>query len=289
MKTVQKRVLSYYLVTMRILGAKACEVLVCVALVVAAMITMLNFGMVVQAEHVEDIGDNETVAAFATTSDVEAFFEAFFAEPAPAEGVGTVHVTRSLPFDTEYFYDDTIYEGERVVVAEGQEGILLMVKEVVRLEGNLLHSEIVDGEFIEMPVAERVAVGTMQRRSFIWPAHGPVTSRFGPRVTAVGSSDHRGLDIGGRLGQPIFAARDGEVIFSDWNNGGFGYKVRLLHDNGDETLYAHLDEILVNHGERVEQGQTIGRMGSTGVSTGVHLHFEIIVGGVQVDPMRFLG
>jgi len=128
---------------------------------------------------------------------------------------------------------------------------------------------------------------TEAERSYIWPAHGTVTSGFGLRTVAVGSSDHRGLDIGGWRGQNIYAAKSGEVVFAG-RNGGFGKMIRLQHENGDETLYAHCDKLLVTVGEWVYQGQVIAKMGTTGVSTGVHLHFEIIIDGVQVDPILFL-
>ncbi|NJK27479.1 MAG: M23 family metallopeptidase [Coleofasciculaceae cyanobacterium SM2_3_26] len=99
---------------------------------------------------------------------------------------------------------------------------------------------------------------------------------------------HTGVDLGAPLGTPILAAYSGEVVFADWR-GGYGLAVILRHDEGTrETLYAHMSELLVRPGEVVEQGAVIGLVGSTGLSTGPHLHFEHIVltenGWVKVDP-----
>jgi murein DD-endopeptidase MepM/ murein hydrolase activator NlpD len=202
------------------------------------------------------------------------------------ESVDMDVVEEEIPYETEYVEDNTLYEGETVLISEGQVGLLHLTETVVRLNG--IEQSRYISEFAQSPVNARIAIGTMpQEQQYIWPAYGPITSGFGPRVIAVGSANHRGLDIGGRRGDPIFAAACGEVIFSGWS-GGYGNKIIILHDNGDETLYAHLSEIFVNRGAWVYQGQTIGGMGMTGTSTGVHLHFEIIIDGVQMDPLLFL-
>jgi len=122
---------------------------------------------------------------------------------------------------------------------------------------------------------------------YIWPADGTVTSRFGPRRASVGSSNHKGIDISGRSGDPLLAADGGEVIFSGWSDT-FGNMVRIMHDNGHVTLYAHCSSLLVRTGDIVTQGQRIARMGMTGISSGVHLHFELIVNGVNINPLPHL-
>ena len=122
---------------------------------------------------------------------------------------------------------------------------------------------------------------------YAWPADGTVSSRFGYRRTGVGSTNHKGIDISGSYGQSIFAADGGEVIVSEWSNS-YGYMIRILHDNGDVTLYCHCRSLLVEVGEFVRQGQVIAQMGRTGIADGVHLHFELMIGGVQVDPLPYL-
>ena len=208
------------------------------------------------------------------------------------ESVESALLSEEIPFEREYVEDDTLYKGDIRIIEEGRPGIVLFAETIVRLNGIEQSRDRAAEIHATYPVTERVLIGTMPRTSsqgnYIWPANGSVSSGFGFRTIAVGSSNHRGIDIRGNLGDPIFAADGGEVIFAGWNSGGFGNMVRILHDNGEETLYAHCSEILVSIGERVYQGQIIARMGSTGTSTGVHLHFEIIINGVQIDPIRRL-
>jgi len=134
---------------------------------------------------------------------------------------------------------------------------------------------------------EAASNSTASTGTYIWPANGTLTSRFGHRDTSVGSTDHKGIDISGRSGDPIFASDGGEVIVSGWSKS-FGYVVQLKHDNGHVTLYSHCSALLVSVGERVSQGQEIARMGRTGIASGVHLHFELIVNGTNVNPLRYL-
>ncbi len=120
---------------------------------------------------------------------------------------------------------------------------------------------------------------------FIWPAQGILTSGFGWRWGRV----HQGIDIAGPVGTPILAAAAGVVEFAGWNDGGYGYMIDLRHGDGTVTRYAHNSALYVRSGQSVNQGQPIAAMGSTGFSTGPHLHFEIRPnGGAAVDPMTFL-
>jgi murein DD-endopeptidase MepM/ murein hydrolase activator NlpD len=119
--------------------------------------------------------------------------------------------------------------------------------------------------------------------SLAWPASGPVTSPFGPRWGRM----HNGIDIGASMGQGIVAAAGGTVIFSGVMSG-FGEVVLIDHGGGLVTLYAHQSQRQVSNGQSVSRGQRIGLVGSTGNSTGPHLHFETRVSGTSVDPMRYL-
>ncbi len=120
---------------------------------------------------------------------------------------------------------------------------------------------------------------------FIWPAKGVFTSGYGWRWGRM----HKGIDIAGPIGTPIVAASDGVVTYAQWNDGGYGYLVEITHPDGTETVYAHNNRILVQKGQRVAQGEQISEMGSTGFSTGPHLHFEIHpAGSGAVNPMAFL-
>jgi murein DD-endopeptidase MepM/ murein hydrolase activator NlpD len=118
----------------------------------------------------------------------------------------------------------------------------------------------------------------------IWPFSGPISSPFGD------GRGHAGIDIDGfgRDGAPVVAAASGTVTFAGGGANGYGLYVMIRHSNGMETLYAHLQYISVSMGQQVSQGQTIGGVGRTGHATGTHLHFEVHVGGVAVNPMNYL-
>jgi murein DD-endopeptidase MepM/ murein hydrolase activator NlpD len=128
------------------------------------------------------------------------------------------------------------------------------------------------------------STGTM-----LWPAEGEITSPFGWRVHPIFGTQrlHTGIDIGADYGDSVRAADGGVVIHSDWM-GGYGNAVIIDHGNGISTLYAHNSQLLVSEGQMVGKGQTISRVGSTGYSTGPHLHFEVRQNGSPVNPLNFL-
>jgi murein DD-endopeptidase MepM/ murein hydrolase activator NlpD len=120
---------------------------------------------------------------------------------------------------------------------------------------------------------------------FSWPAAGKLTSRYGRRWGRM----HKGIDIAGPIGTPINAAADGMVIASGWNSGGYGNLVEVRHNDGTITRYGHNSRLSVTVGQTVRQGQQVAEMGSTGHSTGSHLHFEIRpTGGNAVNPIALL-
>jgi murein DD-endopeptidase MepM/ murein hydrolase activator NlpD len=125
--------------------------------------------------------------------------------------------------------------------------------------------------------------------SLSWPVNGPVLSPFGWRIHPILGYKklHTGLDIGVGYGVPIHAAGSGTVIYATWM-GGYGNVIIIDHGDGLSTLYAHQSGLAVGTGARVVRGQTIGYVGSTGFSTGPHLHFEVRVNGNPVDPMGYL-
>lgn len=128
------------------------------------------------------------------------------------------------------------------------------------------------------------STGTM-----VWPAEGEITSPFGWRVHPIFGTQrlHTGIDIGADYGDSIRAADGGVVIHADWM-GGYGNTVIIDHGNGISTLYAHNSQLLVNEGQTVAKGQTVARCGSTGYSTGPHLHFEVRQNGSPVNPLNYL-
>lgn len=131
--------------------------------------------------------------------------------------------------------------------------------------------------------------GAVYSRSFTWPVVGKINSRFGWRRDPFsGRRDfHTGLDIKGPTGRAIVASKSGVVSYAGWMSG-YGRTVVVDHGGGYTTLYAHCSRLLVRSGARVKQGQTIAAVGSTGRSTGSHLHFEVRVNGRPINPLRIL-
>ncbi len=122
-----------------------------------------------------------------------------------------------------------------------------------------------------------------------WPCEGVLTSNFRYRINPVTGKRafHAGIDIGAPLYTKIYAPNDGTVVFSGWR-GGYGNIVILDHGQGVTTRYAHASKLLVKVGQQVKKGDKIALMGSTGQSTGSHLHYEIRVDGVAIDPLKYL-
>ena len=135
---------------------------------------------------------------------------------------------------------------------------------------------------VEIHVPERIATAG----EWIWPVrNGTVLSRFGaPRR----NHRHGGLDIKGAAGQPVLASRGGRVVYAGAGLRGYGKTIILDHSDGMQSLYAHNSTLLVRLGMRVEQGQSIARVGRTGNATTDHCHFEIRLNDRRVDPVRWL-
>lgn len=120
---------------------------------------------------------------------------------------------------------------------------------------------------------------------YIWPARGLLTSGYGWRWGRM----HQGIDIAADIGTPIYAAASGVVEYAGWNSGGYGNMVEIRHADGSMTRYAHMNAIYVQSGQRLSQGDQLGEMGSTGYSTGPHLHFEVhLPDQGTVNPMAYL-
>lgn len=118
--------------------------------------------------------------------------------------------------------------------------------------------------------------------SFVWPTTATYLSGYDY------SSIHHGIDIAGSIGNPVYASDSGVVVYAGWNSSGYGNLIIVDHDNGWQTVYGHLDQILVNCGQSVDQGSEIGLLGTTGNSSGPHLHFEIRKDGGYVNPWNYL-
>ncbi|NEQ25410.1 MAG: peptidoglycan DD-metalloendopeptidase family protein [Microcoleus sp. SIO2G3] len=130
---------------------------------------------------------------------------------------------------------------------------------------------------LTQPANNSVAARNRSNAAYMWPAQGHITQGF--------SATHEGLDIAGASGTPIVAAASGEVTFASWGDDGLGNSIELQHSDGSVTVYGHNKRLLVRKGQPVSQGQIIAEMGTTGNSTGSHLHFEVYPDGFQAaDP-----
>ena len=200
-------------------------------------------------------------------------------------------------FEVEYgsdeVFDMDMYEGEYELIREGVYGQSERQIQIIYLNGVQSEYNITGTRVVTEPVNEVLAYGakvgdTESTGNYQWPCEGVITSGFGYRNVTVGSTYHKGVDIASAAGTPIYASDGGVVTYAGWASG-YGNFVRIEHDNGDVTAYGHMRAILVHEGDQVSQGQQIGEMGTTGVSTGNHCHFEIRIGGTLfVDPLEYL-
>lgn len=188
----------------------------------------------------------------------------------------------SLP--VQYVYNDSQYTTYSNVISEGSAGYRAVVADICYENGIEVSRTIIKEEVTTQATPKIVEVGTLTPPTFIKPISGGyLTSTFGPRW----GSFHSGVDWGCGIGTSVYASCSGTVTQAGWF-GGYGYCVTISHGNGMQTRYAHLSKILVSRGERVTQGEVIAYSGNTGNSTGPHIHFEIIEGGVKVNPFSYL-
>ena len=207
--------------------------------------------------------------------------------------VEDVTYTQAIPCPVETVKDDTIYEGSSKIKVQGTEGEALINAHVTYVNGKESGREILSEEVLREPTTTIKAIGTKPRPktastgTYSWPIYGRITSYFGGRYIFGSYSYHSGIDISASYGAPIYAADGGTVTFSGWK-GTYGKLVIITHDNGTKTYYAHNSSLLVSSGQKVYKGQQIAKAGSTGRSTGTHLHFEVRVNGTAVNPLSYL-
>jgi len=162
---------------------------------------------------------------------------------------------------------------------------------IARLASQIQASEMLHRRLSEHERTAESHLELLAHRPFGLPVSGGrLTDRFGWRHSPFGwgQQHHSGLDIAAPFWTPVVATAPGKVDNAGWKSGGFGYTVSITHAYGYQTVYAHLVDWNVTAGEQVDRGQLIGWVGSTGASTGPHLHYEIHVDGVPVDPAKYL-
>lgn len=198
-------------------------------------------------------------------------------------------VKEPVPYQKEVVEDSSMYKGDTKIKQEGKNGSREATYKISERNGVVLNKELSDETVLEQPIPHIVIKGTKVipsrgEGSFAWPAVGGyISSKQGQRWGKL----HKGIDIARPSNRTIKAADNGKIKFAGWS-GGYGNKVVIDHQNGYETVYAHLSSITVNVGQSVSKGSQIGVMGSTGNSTGVHLHFEIYKNGNLVNPLDYI-
>ena len=205
------------------------------------------------------------------------------------------YYVEDVMYDIEYTDSADLYKGDYKVVSSGEYGAADVVANVTYVNGVETERTILSSVTLKEPVTEQRLQGTKERPTwyptgtFRWPISGRITSGFGGRSSpgGIGSTNHKGIDIAGSYGTPVYAADGGTVTYAGWM-GGYGYLVEINHGNGYVTRYGHNSSLTVSVGQHVYKGQQIARVGSTGNSTGNHCHFEVRYNGVAKNPLNYL-
>lgn len=253
---------------------------------------------VLDAKFAEDVTVSATQAKVADLKDLN---DAKLALKGDAEQEAPIHVlvvlektkTEPVPFDTVYETDSSMRYGDSKTKQPGQDGEREVTIQMVQTNGvetarqeissNTL-VEAVDAIVVQGAIVKTAARSTtfVTNAGMIWPTTATrISSGYGAR------RGHTGIDIDGDFGDPVWAAKAGTVASAGYN-GSYGLDVVIDHGDGLKTRYAHLQSICVSAGDEIEIGEQLGEEGSTGNSTGSHLHFEVILNGEQVNPNNYI-
>jgi murein DD-endopeptidase MepM/ murein hydrolase activator NlpD len=208
-----------------------------------------------------------------------------------------------VPADIEYVAFSDLYEGDTKTYQEGADGLNEVTVDLHKVNGIEEGRTLINREELELPKTKVIAYGTKKRpvstttttaRASVTPSSGTfmhplngkgrVSSQYGRRW----GTFHYGIDLAASAGTPIYAAAAGKVIYSGYNSGGYGNLIIIEHSNGFQTYYAHCQKLYAQVGQNVVKGQNIATVGSTGNSTGNHLHFEIRSGGSPINPYSYI-
>ena len=213
----------------------------------------------------------------------------------PIQYVRELDAVSFLDYESVEVETSSLNKGVRDVIVKGRRGEKVSHIEVTFVDGKEYSRKTVSSKVTKEPVVEKIGIGVYAARpsspdtiltgsgEFGWPVNGGyISDHFG------GARNHKGLDIAADGGTDIYAAADGEVVSAGWNTGGYGYFVQLGHTDEYQTVYGHMSKVLVEEGQYVSRGQLIGKVGTTGDSTGNHCHFEVRHHGICLDPELFV-
>ena len=213
----------------------------------------------------------------------------------PIQYVREISPVTFLDYETIEVETSSLNVGTRDVIARGQRGEKLSNIEVTYVDGKEYSRKTISTKITKQPVVEKIGIGIYAARpdspstvltgsgEFGWPVDGGYVSD-----PFLSDRNHKGMDIAANTGTEIYAAADGVVVSAGWNSGGYGYFVQLGHTDEYQTVYGHMSTVLVVDGQEVSRGQLIGKVGSTGDSTGPHCHFEVRHNGICLDPAMFI-
>lgn len=207
----------------------------------------------------------------------------------------------ATPYETKYFDDSTRYKDSSTVTQNGVYGTDRVTADVSYINGVEIRRKVLSRVTVTEPVDKIVALGTkphptdlpisiqkVEIGEMYWPVGGATGGEISEMMYGYGGYyGHAGIDIRAPYGTPIIAADSGTVTFAGWK-GGYGFCVFIDHGNGIQTVYGHASYLHVYAGEKVTQGQQIADVGSTGYSTGNHLHFEVRINGICMNPINYL-
>ncbi len=186
--------------------------------------------------------------------------------------------------EVQYVENDSMFTNESNVISEGTPGYRRVVAVITYKNGEEQSREIIHETVLTESSPKIIEVGTVVPPTYVKPiSGGSLSSPFGYRWGTL----HAGVDWYVGMGTTVYASCGGTVIQAGWN-GGYGYCVTMQHADGKQTRYAHLSSVECSVGQHLDQYEVLGYSGSTGDSTGPHLHFEIIINGSQVDPLPYL-
>ncbi|MCA1054913.1 M23 family metallopeptidase [Rossellomorea aquimaris] len=201
-----------------------------------------------------------------------------------------VNKIEKVAYDKEVIEDSSMNKGDTKVKQEGVDGEKSVTFTATEVNGSQTEKDIKEEKELKKPVKYIVIKGTKETPSrgsgsFAWPTNGGyISSKQGQRWGKM----HKGIDIARPSNKTIKSVDNGVVVSAGWDDGGYGNKVVIDHQNGYKTIYAHLSSISVSAGQTIGRGEKIGIMGSTGESTGVHLHIEVYKNGSLINPLDVL-
>lgn len=207
-------------------------------------------------------------------------------------GVKVINVAsydERIPYNTIYEETGSLYKGDKKVKTEGKEGSKKVVAEVTRINGEIDSTNVLEEEIVEDVQDKIVLKGTKKKPTYIAsgafsnPTRGTLSSKYGRRW----GKNHKGIDIAAPKGTPIKASDGGTVVFSGTQSG-YGKLIIIDHNNGYKTYYGHCSSLVAKKGQKVAKGDIVAKVGSTGRSTGNHLHFEVRKNNVAINPNKYV-